>query len=329
MGANGSRQMTYEQYYEAIRNNPAQYANTDLNPYEVLGVRKNFEWEELKQAYRRVAKLVHPDKGGSEILFNKVTECFKQLASEYKARTADRPHHELRAESQNYYEQNQAKTPIDIRGVPTVNTDGSFIDRFNKAFDDNRLDDEEDGGYGHMMEKSNKKREDISIQPILKGKVTRDVFNKTFETVTLASIPSKDVVVYREPEALQLAKKLQFTELGGEKPGDYSSGVDIAANKQGLQYTDYMKAHTTTRLVDPRTVEKKKQFRSVQEYQTARETAMERPASEDELRYRAEMERKEKEREEIRVRRLQEKDQMISNHHARVNQLFLGASLSR
>lgn len=327
MGANGSRQMTYEQYYDAVRRNPTQYA--DIDPYEVFGIGKNFEWDELKQAYRRVARLVHPDKGGSEVLFNKVTECFKQLATEYKARHADRPHHELRAESQNYYQQNERAPPVDVRGVPTLATDGNFLDRFNRAFEDNRLDDDDNGGgYGHMMEKSTKKREDISVQPILKGKVSADVFNKTFDTVTLASKPSKDVVVYKEPEALPLAKKLQYTELGGEKPDDYSSGVDIAA-KSGLRYTDYMKAHTTVRLVDPRTVEKRKNFRSVQEYQNARERVMERPPSEDELRYRAELERKEKEREEARVRRLAEKDQLIANHHARVNQLFLGAALSR
>ena len=312
----GNTSTRHAQYYNALQSNPA----VDIDPYEVFGISKNFEWDELKEGYRRVAKLVHPDKGGSEILFNRVTEAFKQLALEYKARQSDRPHAELKRDAQIAMERGS------MQRVAPLPADASFADRFNRAFDDNKFeDDTEGGGYGHLMEASKgKDREDLNVDNIFKGKgkVSSETFNKVFDKVTLMTPPQKEVIKYKEPEALPLAKKLQFTELGGDKPDDFSSST-TESGRRGLQYTDYMKAHTTSRLVDPRTVEKKKTYRSVEEYQTARDTATERAATDEELRWRAEHQRKQDQLEADRLRRLAARDNMISQHHARVNQLFI------
>ena len=53
--------------------------NDNINPYEILGVSKNYDLDELKQKYKLLAKKVHPDKGGSEQLFKLVTLCYKKL----------------------------------------------------------------------------------------------------------------------------------------------------------------------------------------------------------------------------------------------------------
>lgn len=316
MGNNTSKR---NEYYAAIQRGSQTVDNID--PYDVFGLNKNFEWDELKDAYRRVAKLVHPDKGGSEVLFNRVTECFKTLALEYKARQADRPHHNLRTESQDYM---RSQSTYDIRGTPSVGSEANFLDRFNRTFEENKLeDDQQGGGYGHIMAQSSKTREDLNVPSVLKGKVSAEQFNKTFETVTLASA-SKDVVVYKEPEALPLARKLQYTELGGERPDDYSSTQEGTRGARGLQYTDYMKAYTTTRLVDPRAIPKKKAFKSVEEYQNVRDSAMERPATEEELQFRAIRAEQERAREAARERRLADNDMKVARHHAKVNQMLLG-----
>lgn len=318
MGNQNSRSMTYEQYYEALkRTQPTQAASLDvstygLNPYDVLGVKKNFDWTDLKESYRRIAKLVHPDNGGSKEVFQMVTECFRQLAHEYKMRQADRPHHELKMDAQRYYDAN----PVVSRG-----NDDNFLERFNRTFEENRLEDEDGSsvGYAHMMAPSSKTREDIEIPQHLK-KYSPDKFNQVFDKVTLQSM-SKEVVKYKEPEAMPLGKRIQYTEIGADKPDDFSSGE--GKNKSTLQYTDYIKAHTTTRLVDPRTVEQRKEFKNVQQYEAARASAMSRPPTEEELGWRAQQQAKEEQREQERLRRIAERDRLAAAHHNKMNQLLL------
>ena len=95
MGNTGSRQYTYHQYYNVIKKDKKfdfNKINYDLlDPYEVLEVRKNYTWDELKDAYKYTALITHPDKeGGNEIVFNFVNDCFKKIAYEYKARQSDK-----------------------------------------------------------------------------------------------------------------------------------------------------------------------------------------------------------------------------------------------
>ena len=77
MGNNNSR--SYEEYYKSMDDrptNPGDVASM-MDPYRVLGVSKTYTWDDLKDAYRRLSLQVHPDKGGSDELFNIVTTCFR------------------------------------------------------------------------------------------------------------------------------------------------------------------------------------------------------------------------------------------------------------
>ena len=335
MGNNPSSR-TYDQYYESLKKQQASNKEInidDIDPYEIFGLNKNFEWDELKESYRRLAKLVHPDKGGSEEIFNKVTKCFQKLAHEYKLRKSDRQHHELKKEFNEYNTNNETsskeKEHLDDRrkqfASTTQNVDGlSFTERFNKTFEENRLEDEESNkGYGHMMAKSSKNREDIAVPTYIKPgkKFDSNSFNKTFETVSLP--PSTEVVKYREPEALPLARKMQYSELG-EVVDDFTS-TTTNRESRGLQYTDYMKAYTTTRLVDPRAVEQRKNYKTVGEYESARDKVISKPPTEEELQWRAQKEQQAEKAEQLRLQRLTNKDRLIEEHHNKMNQLLLGS----
>lgn len=329
MGNSNSRSMTYHQYYESLRSsNPAALQSlnlTGLDPYQVLGVRKNFTFDELKDAYRNIARVVHPDKGGTDQLFQMVTDCFRTLAKEYKMRTSDRPHWELKKESERFYDRQMqdVRQPSPFTSAPPQTSrqnNDNFLDRFNRMFDENKLEDDENAvGYAHMMAPSSKKREDISVPKIL-NKFNTETFHKTFDAVTLA--PSKEVAVYREPEALPLARKIQYTELGAEKPGDFSSGE--GNNKRNLQYTDYMVAHTTTRLVDPRAIKERKNYKNVEQYESDRAQVTQAPMTDEERRWMEQKARSEEMAEANRLQRLNQRDQIISLHHQKVNQLMLG-----
>jgi len=319
MGNKSSRGMSYDQYYELLK---AQNGGTlqnialDLNgldPYEVLGVTRKFTWEDLKTAYRQRAKSVHPDKGGSQELFNLVTECFKILANEYKMKIEAKPHHELKQEAQTFY----ADRPTATRNSQR---DEGFNEKFNRLFEENKLkldDDENTVGYGHVMASSSAVREDIEIPNIIQ-KYNKDKFNKAFDKHAPLS---KDVVVYQEPAPLQLAKGIQFTELGG-KTDDFSSSVE-AGEKRGLQYTDYMKAHTTTRLVDPRSVKERKQYKNVEDYEAERAAVLAKKTTDEEKEWLQQRDERINKMEQDRMDRLKQRDVAIGRHFDQVNRLML------
>jgi curved DNA-binding protein CbpA len=336
MGNNNSRQFTYQQYYELMNKQqngvtetgasmgniqiplPENIDMSQIDPYQVLNVPRNFEWEQLRNAYRHAAALVHPDKGGNRHLFNLVTECFRFLANEYKARDADKPHFMLKQQSQEYVQKQQGSyvNQEQDRRINPATMDGMALGRFNQIFEENKLEDEEiQHGYGEMMEKSSKNREDINVPKLLK-KFDQGRFNKVFDKV----VPqTKEVIVYREPEPLQLAKNLQYTEIGGSKPNDYTSSIESS-----IKYTDYMKAHTTSRLVDPRSISERQEFKDVQQYEKARDKTTQKPMTMEELRYKKEQEEQEKLAEENRLRKVKERDHIASDHYERMNRLLLG-----
>ena len=52
--------------------------------YEVLGVERTADPEEIKRAYRRLAKQVHPDTGGSAALFRLINEAYEALTDPHR-----------------------------------------------------------------------------------------------------------------------------------------------------------------------------------------------------------------------------------------------------
>ena len=327
MGANSSRQYTYQQYYNAAQKSGAideiDFTDIDIdsiNPYEVLNVTKNFTWNELKEAYRKLAINTHPDKqGGNKDLFNIITICFKKLGDELKRREDDKGHHDLKKQSNDFFHKmtnneqahpSEVLSPSDIKMTPT---------KFNKNFEKCKLYDEEiEFGYGSKMEVSTKVREDISIEKLIKkNKIDNESFNNLFNK----NVPvNKALIKYREPEPLILAKTLQFTELGGKRPDDYSSSIE---KNSSLAYTDYMRAHDGTRLVDPSLMKNVKEFKSVDEYEAYRENKAKKVLSARELKAEELKKMKEAKAEEERLERLKVYDKKVEKSYEKASQLFL------
>lgn len=319
MGNSNGKQTTYEQYYESMNNaSSTELDLTSLDPYNVLNIPKDFTWEQLKDAYKTAAMKTHPDKpGGNKLAFDFVTTCFKTLATEYKNKNSKKSHYDLKKESTEYFERMvNTNSPHPSESMPETNV--PFDQRFNKAFDDCKYhDDEIEYGYGGIMADSNGKREEISIENVFnKGKVDNSTFNEVFNK----SVPvSKEIVKYKEPEPLPMAKSLAFTEIGSKRPDDYSSGVE----KNTLAYTDYMVAYNGMRLANPEDINKKKLFKSVEEYQKYSEAKTTRSLSEKERKYIDKKKLLEEKQEFERQERIKMQNIAIQKAHEKANRLLI------
>jgi len=321
MGNNNSRQYTYQQYYNAIKNDKKfDFSKINyelLDPYEVLEVRKNYTWNELKDAYKLTALMTHPDKdGGNEIVFNFVTDCFKKLAYDLKALQTDKTFIDLKKQVEEFYSKEDQKNPK----PPPINE--NFHERFNRTFEMCRVENEEtDFGYGDLMEKSTNKREDFSQENLFKSeKFSNENFNSIFKKHVPA--PSKEVIKYKEPEPMVLAKQINYTEIGGKRPDDYSSSVENSG-KNNLVYCDYKKAYTNTRLINEETIKKHKDFKSVEEFESYRDNKTKKGLT-DKEKHLIEKKKLQEEKEEFeRQERIKNENMRIRINNEKASRLFI------
>jgi len=319
---NSSRQYTYQQYYKAVikKNKNFDFSKINLSlldPYEVLEIKKNFTWDELKTAYKNTALLTHPDKeGGNRIIFNFVTDCFKGLAEEYKSRDSNKSFIELKKQAKEYYNNDSENITPPISG-------SNFNEKFNKKFEMCKItNDEDEFGYGDIMSDSSNNRDDLPEPNNLfeKQKFDNNSFNKIFIKHTLPPPPSQ-LIKYKDPEPLILAKTMNYTEIGGKRPDDYSSSVE-KSSKNNLIYSDYKIAYSNTRLVDDDAFSIKN-FKNVEEYQAYRNSKFKKGLTEKEKKY-FELKKLQEEKEEYeRQERIKQNDIKIKLNNDKASRIFL------
>ena len=74
---------------QAAEPTPATSSSDPKGLYKVLGVEPTTTVTEIVKAYRKLAKKVHPDKGGDEGLFRKISAAYKTLSDEEKRKRYD------------------------------------------------------------------------------------------------------------------------------------------------------------------------------------------------------------------------------------------------
>ena len=72
-----------------------------MDYYSILGVSKNATQDEIKQAYRKLVKVHHPDRGGDPEQFKKINEAYETLKDQSRKSTYDNPQPEFRFTSNN------------------------------------------------------------------------------------------------------------------------------------------------------------------------------------------------------------------------------------
>jgi curved DNA-binding protein CbpA len=289
----------------------------NIDPYKVLNVPRTYNLEQLKEAYKSMALKVHPDKGGSEYLFNLVTACYKALFRKYKARESDKQYMELKSDFEKHVtSSSQARRNVSLE---QGGMDSRFdISKFNHVFQENKSADVTDNGYLDFLRAT---PEAVDTQNPLKGKkLSNEAFNEHFERATQKQPPSKMIIKYKEPEPLPAKKSVAFTELGIDKIEDFSGDN---TSRGDLHYMDLKIAHTTSRIVDPRTVGARPQYKNINDIENDR-SKVSYTMSDKEVRYYELKRKKEEEREKQRQAILQNKDNEAAIQFERLHKLMLG-----
>jgi len=254
----------------------------DIDPYKLYGYDKNkrIDIQDLKLKYKKFALDTHPDKNnGDSKNFNIINEAFKVLYEDYKLKQNDKQFNELKNNSQSYIEK-QTKTNYQNTNV---NSDNFNVNKFNKVYNDHRISNVNDDGYGDWSKDNEFDSEDI----VRNNSLTKGNFNNMFEN----NVKVSDAVVqYRNPKELFMNNENNCEELGVDKIDNYTG------NTKSINYTDYKEAHTTSRLIDTN-ANNRESYNSVNDIKAARSNIKEQTAEEImeiELEKSRELEREEK-----------------------------------
>ena len=285
--------------------NSNNHSNSKIDPYKIFGldINKPLNLDEIKNKYRTYALQTHPDKNkGDTTNFIIIQDCFKKLVEDYKLKQNDKQYNQLKNESVSFIEsqskQNLNNTQIDKNSFN--------INKFNKVFHDNRLDNKKDSGYADWIKANNFDSEDIQKDNSLTTGNFNNRFNKTVKV-------SNHVIHYQKPNEMFMNRDNNCEELGQKKIDNYSG------KSKHISYTDYKEAHTTGRLVDPTT--KYNEFKDLNHIKHSRENIKEQ--SNEELQQIAIENEKKDNLEQERIRHQQYIDNIYSKKYDEVHNIML------
>ena len=279
----------------------------EYDPYEILGIDSTASFDQIKKAYKKRALQYHPDRGGNAAIFKIIKKSYNQLVDKYN--NEHQFEQKINQEVRNQHYDSSMNSGLYNKHIDKDNFD---VNKFNKVFDEYRLDDENDDGYGDIMD--NKTTTNIEVDKTKKyNKSNFNIsnFNDNFNTIKKKNTSTK-IIEYTEPEALISGDSLAFSELGAGKIDDFSS------TQNNMQYTDYKKAHITeTTLIDPNEVQYK-QYNNLNDIKRDRDNLSYTLSSKDKEYYNMKKNREDN-IEEQRRQRVSERDNIAFDQFNRIN----------
>jgi curved DNA-binding protein CbpA len=309
----GQGQQSYQQdYQQPLPQLPS--ARPKLDPYKILGIGKNYDEKTLKKAYLKSALKAHPDRGGSPQAFQQVSIAFTVLQKKLKERENNHSHTELRDTARDYYTQqlNQPKVNVNM-------TENFDIDVFNQIYEQNKIPDVYDDGYGKWMN-SNPALESEQNKMFQNG-FNKDMFNSTFENYKREMSqrnPQNALVKYQEPEVkISMSNSDSIMTLGQGKITDFSG------NSDNLAYTDYKQAFTDgSTLIDINSVDTSGRVNSIGGIKSQRSNISYTMNHEDQRLY-AQRQLLEQKYEQDRISRLNVYDKQHGEAYEKIHSMLL------
>ena len=287
---------------------------------QILGLEEEVALNEqaLKAAYKKASMKAHPDKGGSEEGFDRVTRAYAYLGEILRrvrggrnemVNVAEESPARLTASREEKSESWKMVEPVKL------NPKSLNMDTFNKVFEETKLPDPDGDGYGDWLKDAETNTANTNK---FTGKFNRSVFNEAFESEikTRAQGPNRHAIINRQPEALTMAPHLGI-ELGRDRPEDFTG-----ANLNGLKYTDLKKAYTSDSTFSHQVADVRVANRSFDSAATERKAAP-TPLSASEMNMIAEGDRELAQRQQRQAVRITEEDRRISDHFQKMQRYVI------
>ena len=289
-------------------------AKTKLDPYKILELSKEYDEKMLKKAYLKAAMKSHPDRGGSPQAFQQVSIAFTLLQKKLKERENNHSHEQLRDGAREYYNQ-QMNTPK----INTKMTEKFDIDVFNQIYEQNKIPEVYDDGYGDWINQ-NPALESGQTKMFQNG-FNKDMFNATFESYKKEQAknnPQNQLVKYQEPEVkISMSNADSIMTLGQGKITNFSGQSD------NLTYTDYKQAFTDgSMLIDPSTVDTSGRANSMRGIKSQRSNISYQMTQEDQIRL-AQQQAFEAKAERDRISRLNVYDRQHGEAYEKIHSMLL------
>jgi len=237
---------------------------------KVLGIEEEVALteESLKKAYKKAAIRVHPDKGGSKDAFDAVTRAYAYLQDILRLVKGRNPNEgqavpglDTVNRQRNEHSESWAmpKEPV------VLNAKDLNLTAFNKLFEETRIPDPDEDGYGDWLKDNAETKEKRIKGKKFSEEFNRDVFNKMFEEEQ-GAYGGNQITRFQHPQELTLATS--GVELGRDRPPDYT-----AAPNSDFQYTDLRQAYTKENTISEKVKGIRVEARDFNSYQAQRERA--------------------------------------------------------
>ena len=299
--------------FNTINTNLIENNRPKLNPYNILGIDKNFDEVSLKKAYLRKAMKTHPDRGGSSEEFQKVSIAYTILLKKINDSKNNHSHNDLRENSKGYMNEQKQDSRVNVN--MTENFD---VNLFNKVYDDNKIETPFDDGYGGWISKNH--LEDKEQKKLFSGNFNKNMFNHEFEKYKREEQKKhgSQLVRYENPEVnISYKGRDSLSVLGQNKISDFSGDTG-----SGLNYRDYKDAFTNSCLIDTGAFKDNGRPRDINSLESSRSNISYQLSEQDQKKLLIQKLREKKE-EEQRIQRLSDYDNKSFNAYDRIHQRLL------
>ena len=294
---------------------PKKKKKTQVDPYKVFGLSKNYDENSLKKKYIELAMKYHPDKNPDvdPQKFKVISASYKALLTKLKDSETGREHNELKKDHTQYSEN---QTGDNLKNVNFKK--GFSSELFNKIYDENRISDVYDKGYGDWINEN--QVDDSDPENIFKDGFNEDKFHNEFSKKKKKNIEknSDSIVKYDQPIVdISFKGKDSIVTIGKGEVKDFSG------ESGGLLYRDYKDAYTNSCLIDIDSVDISERAASIKETDRRRKH-ISYELSEEDMKKEALKKYKEEQQEKERIERLSTFEEEAFNSYDRIHQRMLG-----
>ena len=190
-----------------------------MDYYSTLGVGKNATDDDIKKAYRKLAMKHHPDRGGDEATFKKISEAYDILSDPQKKQIVDLGGDPKNQNNGNSFNQGPFEFHFNTGGVPPGMED--IFGRFGFG-----------SGFGRQPMQKNKTLNinvDITLEDVLSG---RDINAE----ITIPGTGKRKMINIAIPAGIEHGQQIRYEGMGDDairelRPGDLIVNVNVQQHR--------------------------------------------------------------------------------------------------